>query len=102
MTAPIIPSSIPASPAAVADPIRAAGESRGAGSFQDVLTNAIQSVESFGQEASSSIQRFLSGEGEELHSTIMTAQRAELSFELFQQVRNKVVSAYQEIMRMQM
>jgi flagellar hook-basal body complex protein FliE len=59
-------------------------------------------VEAFGQDASASVQRFLAGEGEELHSTIMATQRAELSFELFQQVRNKVVSAYQEIMRMQM
>jgi len=59
-------------------------------------------VEAFGQDATSSVQRFLSGEGEELHSTILATQRAELAFEMFQQVRNKVVSAYQEIMRMQM
>jgi flagellar hook-basal body complex protein FliE len=32
----------------------------------------------------------------------MATQRAELAFELFLQARNKVVSAYQEIMRMQM
>src|SRR5688572_5756942 len=72
------------------------------GAFQDVLSNAIQSVEGFGKNASASVERFLSGEGEELHSTILTAQRAELSFELFLQMRNKVVNAYQEIMRMPM
>lgn len=98
MPAPILP----VSPSAVPEAIRPAGESRGGGAFQDVLANAIQSVESFGQDASASVQRFLSGEGEELHSTIMATQRAELSFDLFQQVRNKVVSAYQEIMRMPM
>jgi len=98
-----MPASIlPVSPSSLPDPIRPAGESRGGGAFQDVLASAIQSVESFGQDASASVQRFLSGEGEELHSTIMATQRAELSFDLFQQVRNKVVSAYQEIMRMQM
>jgi flagellar hook-basal body complex protein FliE len=32
----------------------------------------------------------------------MATQKAELSFELFMQARNKAVSAYQEIMRMQM
>jgi flagellar hook-basal body complex protein FliE len=48
------------------------------------------------------VERFLSGEGEELHQTVMATQQAELSFELFLQARNKVVSAYQEIMRMQM
>ena len=98
MPAPILP----VSPGALPDPIRPAGESTGSGAFQDVLTSAIQSVEAFGQDSSASVQRFLSGEGGELHSTIMATQRAELSFELFQQVRNKVVSAYQEIMRMQM
>ena len=46
--------------------------------------------------------RFLSGEGEDLHTTILATQQAELSFDLFLQMRNKVVSAYQEIMRMQM
>ena len=49
-----------------------------------------------------SVERFLSGEGEELHTTILATQQAELSFDLFLQARNKVVSAYQEIMRMQM
>ena len=38
---------------------------------------------------------------EELHSTILASQSAELDFELFTQVRNKVVSAYEEIMKMQ-
>jgi flagellar hook-basal body complex protein FliE len=48
------------------------------------------------------VERFLSGEGEDLHSTILASQRADLEFQMFMQVRNKVVSAYQEIMKMQM
>jgi flagellar hook-basal body complex protein FliE len=98
MPGPILPISGSPSP----DTIRPAGQSQGGGAFQDVFASAIQSVEAFGQDASASAQRFLSGEGEELHTTIMAAQRAELSFDMFLQVRNKVVSAYQEIMRMQM
>src|SRR5512134_1404610 len=77
-------------------------ETRGpAGGFQEVFAGAVRNVEAFGQAASASVERFLSGEGGELHSTILATQRAELSFELFLQMRNKVVSAYQEIMRMQ-
>jgi flagellar hook-basal body complex protein FliE len=83
------------------DPIRPAGQTSGGG-FQDVLTNAIQKVQGVQQDASASVERFLSGEGEELHSTVMATTRAELAFDLFVQTRNKVVSAYQEIMRMQM
>ena len=97
MSAPILPiSSVP-----LAEPIRPAGGSHG-GAFQDVLSSAIQRVEAFGNNASASVERFLSGEGEELHSTVLATQRAEMAFELFLQMRNKVVSAYQEIMRMQM
>ena len=58
-------------------------------------------VESFGQNAQASIDRFLSGEGEELHQVALKTQEADLSFELFLQARNKIVSAYQEVMRMQ-
>jgi len=92
---------LPISGAALPEVIRPAGESRGGG-FQDVFASAIRSVEGSAQEASASVERFLSGDGEELHTTIMATQRAELSFEMFLQARNKVVSAYQEIMRMQM
>ncbi|HEY1341961.1 MAG TPA: flagellar hook-basal body complex protein FliE [Bryobacteraceae bacterium] len=83
-------------------PIRPAGESRGGSAFQDVLASAIRSVEASGQTASASVERFLAGEGEELHTTILATQKAELAFDLFLQARNKAVNAYQEIMRMQM
>ena len=49
-----------------------------------------------------SVENFLSGNGDDLHSTILSVQRADLEFQMFMQVRNKVVSAYQEVMKMQM
>lgn len=70
--------------------------------FETVLQDAVRKVEGFQAEASHSVQRFLSGESEDLHRTVMDTQRAELSFELFSQARNKVLQAYQEIMRMQL
>ena len=92
---------LPISPATLPQDINPAGQPGGAGGFQDVLSSAIQKVEAIGQNASTSVERFLSGEGEELHTTILAATQAELSFNLFLQARNKVVGAYQEIMRMQ-
>jgi len=71
------------------------------GEFGDVLSNAIQTVDGLGQEASASVGRFLSGDGEDLHTTVLATTRAELAFDMFLQTRNKVVSAYQEIMKMQ-
>lgn len=70
--------------------------------FKNVLDNAIQEVEGARTNANQSINQFLSGEGEDLHSTILASQRADLEFQMFLQVRNKVVSAYQEVMKMQM
>jgi len=83
-----------------AAPATASGVSA-ASAFQSVFQEAVSKVENFGQEANGSIGRFLSGEGEELHQVALKMQEAELSFEMFLQARNKIVSAYQEVMRMQ-
>jgi flagellar hook-basal body complex protein FliE len=53
-------------------------------------------------DSTQSIQKFLTGQGEELHNVALATQRAELALDLGIQVRNKVVSAYQEIMKMQL
>jgi flagellar hook-basal body complex protein FliE len=75
--------------------------SNSGGSFASALEGAIQSVEQTGQQASSSIQNFLNGDGEELHTVALAVQKANLAFDLGMQVRNKIVSAYQEVMKMQ-
>jgi flagellar hook-basal body complex protein FliE len=74
----------------------------GSSQFGDMLTSAIQSIDGANQTANTSVQKFLSGENEELHTTVLATQKAELAFELGLQVRNKVVDAYQEVMKMQM
>jgi len=80
--------------------IQAPGELKSQSSFQSALTQAMDQVSLSQHAAAQSVERFLSGEGEELHSVIMAQQRAGLSFDLFLEVRNKVVNAYQEVMRM--
>ena len=98
---PVQPISLPPITAPSPGSIRPAGGSP-AGGFQEVFAGAIGQVESLGQNATLAAERFLSGEGEDLHTVALATQEADLAFEMFQQVRNKVVSAYQEIMRMQM
>jgi flagellar hook-basal body complex protein FliE len=93
---------LPISPITLPQIIRPAAEAGGAGAFQEAFASAIRNVEAAGQEASGSVERFLSGEGEELHNTVLATTRAELSFDMFLQTRNKVVNAYQEIMKMQL
>ncbi len=72
-----------------------------AGTFQAIFEEAINQVGKYQQGAKEATARFLSGEDEDLHHVAIAGQKAELSFQLFMEVRNKVVSAYQEVMRMQ-
>lgn len=82
--------------------VGSAASSAASGQFGKVLESTISSLETMNQNAASSIQSFLTGENEDIHSTVLATQKAEMAFDLGLQVRNKVVSAYQEIMRMQM
>ena len=72
------------------------------GTFQAVFADAIGHVQNVQQTANASVDRFLTGENEEIHHVALVTQQSELAFELFMGVRNKVVQAYQEVMRMQM
>jgi flagellar hook-basal body complex protein FliE len=71
------------------------------GSFSSMLQNAIGSVEQSQNTAHQAAQNFIGGESDEVHTTALAAQRAELEFEMFLQVRNKMVQAYTEVMHMQ-
>ncbi len=82
-------------------PVDASSAAGGTGAFQSMLEGMIGNVEQSQTQAHQAAQNFLSGGDEELHSVALAAQRADLQFNLFLQVRNKAVSAYQEVMRMQ-
>ena len=72
------------------------------GGFTDVLRTAIDRVNQLDLEAGAEIRRLLAGETEDWHRSLLAVQKAELAFEMLLQTRNKVVQAYQEIMRMPM
>jgi flagellar hook-basal body complex protein FliE len=71
-------------------------------SFTDLLSSTIGTVEQATQNANNAAQQFLSGENEDLHTVAIAEQKAEITSDLFLQLRNKAVSAYQEIMKMQL
>ncbi len=90
----------PINPGSIQAPA-AAGRAASGGGFQNALETAIAQVDGLRQTAGQGVERFLAGETDELHGVVLATQKAELAFELFLQVRNKVVQAYQEVMRMQ-
>lgn len=68
--------------------------------FADTLKDAIAQVEQLHTEASAKVADLLRGNGEDVHSALIAVEKADLSFQLMMQVRNKIVQAYQEISRM--
>ena len=69
--------------------------------FGDMLKDAISSVTDLQKASDMEIQKIITGESEDLHTAVIAMQKADLSFQMMMQVRNKIVTAYQEVMRMQ-
>lgn len=74
------------------------GEATG---FADFLKNAINEVNALQQHSAAMKEKLVLGEIDNIHQVMIAAEKANLSFQLTLQIRNKVVEAYQEIMRMQ-
>jgi flagellar hook-basal body complex protein FliE len=70
-------------------------------SFGQVLEDSLTQVNSLQQQADVAITDLASGGATTLHDTMIALEKADLSFRLMMQVRNKIVEAYQEIVRMQ-
>lgn len=71
------------------------------GDFGNVLKDAMGEVGALQEKAKASIQQMV-GEGKgDLQETMIALEKADVSFKLMMQIRNKVLDAYQEIMRMQ-
>jgi len=90
-----IQKAIPQQPAATPASTKPAGSS-----FGNALQDAIQQVNGLELNSRKEVDQFLTGDTD-LHSVMMALEKADVSFQLMMQVRNKIVSAYQEIMKTQ-
>jgi flagellar hook-basal body complex protein FliE len=70
--------------------------------FGQSLINAVQSLDRLQQQADEGSMRLAAGEPVDLHDVMIAQEQASLSMQLAVQVRNKLVEAYQDVMRMQM
>lgn len=73
------------------------GEVPFAGIFKTLVSES-QATEKKAQEA---VTGLMNGSGVELHDAMIATQKADMSFELALQMRNKAVAAYQQMMNMQ-
>jgi flagellar hook-basal body complex protein FliE len=72
----------------------------GTGGFMDLLRGAIGETETLQKNAQEQVSALLNGTGQDVHSAMIEVEKADLSFQLMMQVRNKIVQAYQEISRL--
>lgn len=71
-----------------------------AGGFGQFLKQALGEVNKLQHEAEQTAAKVVTGEIEDIHQAVLAAEKAMLSLQLTIQVRNKVLEAYQEIIRM--
>ena len=70
-------------------------------SFANVLTETIGEVQRLQNEANTTIRKLVSGEIKDVTETMVAVERADLAFQTMMVVRNRIVAAYEEVMRMQ-
>lgn len=90
-----LPRMMPSPNGVSAPPAQAAG-----GSFGKLLSEAVEQVNDVEKTSQGELQKYL-GNQSDLHTVMIALEKADLSFQMMMQVRNKIVQAYQEIMKSQ-
>ncbi|MBI1748063.1 MAG: flagellar hook-basal body complex protein FliE [Acidobacteria bacterium] len=75
---------------------------KGGPAFGQVLKDAIMEVNQVQKQSDEEIHKLMTGEVNDVHTALIAVQKADMSFQMMMQIRNKIVQAYQEIMRMQL
>jgi len=70
-------------------------------SFKDLIIDALKNVNALEQESLRMTEDFIAGKHDSIHSVMIASEKAAISLQFIMEVRNKVLDAYQEIMRMQ-
>ncbi|MCW2926389.1 MAG: flagellar hook-basal body complex protein FliE [Thermoleophilia bacterium] len=82
--------------------VAGAEQTTGAGSFSAVLKDKLTSLNAQQVDASSASQDMATGNVDDVAQSMLRIEQANVSLQMATQVRNKVIEAYQEILRMQM
>ena len=99
MSVPAITLASPAVAAPSTSTSTTSGGATGGGSFADALTRLVDSADENSAQANEAVAGMLNKTGD-VHDAMIALQRAEMSLQLTVQIRNKIVQAYQDIMRM--
>jgi flagellar hook-basal body complex protein FliE len=83
----------------IADPSQALGADDST-DFSSTLQSAVEQISQLQSDAQNKVAGLLDGNGEDIHSAMLAVEKANVSFEMMVQVRNKIVQAYQTISQM--
>ena len=78
-----------------------AAKTSGETSFADTFRDAVSEVDNMGLDARYKVGSLIENSGADVHDAMIAVEKADLSFQLMLQVRNKVIQAYQQIAGMQ-
>lgn len=71
-------------------------------SFKDTLSGFMKDVNSMQIKADESIQKMAAGEITDVHQVMNSAEEAKVAFNMMMEIRNKVMEAYDEVMRLRL
>ncbi|MEQ9408621.1 MAG: flagellar hook-basal body complex protein FliE [Fuerstiella sp.] len=85
-----------------AAPASGAGKTGHALPFADLVKGLLQDANGHQAQVEEGVKQLITGETDSIHDVVLTAAQADLAFRLVMEVRDRLISSYQEIMRMQM
>ena len=78
-----------------------AGKQTGAVGFADLIQNYVEQTNVAQQASDAAIEDFATGKSENVQTVVLAMANAEVSFQMFMEIRNKLIDSYNELMRMQ-
>jgi len=70
-------------------------------SFGEIIKSSIADVNKLQKDSDNAVQNLVTGKETDIHKTMIMMEKSEISFQLMMAVRNKIITAYETIMRMQ-
>ena len=87
---------------AAADKQQGVKQQEGGPSFAETLQGFFKDVNSMQVKADESIEKMAAGEITDVHQVMSTVEEANVAFNMMMEIRNKVMDAYQEVMRIRL
>lgn len=71
------------------------------GSFEGLLKQSLNDVNELQLKADQAVRQLATGQQQDIHNTMIAMEKADIAFRLLMQIRNKVIAAYETVMRIQ-